>query len=331
MTFTLTTLQEAIDAVMPDSVERSTFVNNSGNDVCLLTFNDSPAYQNSKGENTLQVFCVVEEDGEMLQVMTPYFFHAESAKQLQDIISKLYSNETLERLTRFWADPEDGEVRAILEVPIEDADVDKTILGNFISRYLVELIDAYGKVTGSTEKSLTPGDPPIEGDQREKYLQQLLQDFSLDEIIKAALENDSDITNEADATVNTTSAKGSIRDAESDFSASGPSVIIRVSKSYKPGMTPSDLYEISRGNWALNINNASKAELAYIAFKGKILEVYEIAEWEETDQIAGNGKPRIRFNGKPSQVNQFQIGLSAKYLFKKGDVSPVKYMKTDES
>ena len=96
-------------------------------------------------------------------------------------------------------------------------------------------------------------------------------------------------------------------------------------------MTPSDLYEISRGNWALNINNASKAELAYIAFKGKILEVYEIAEWEETDQISGNGKPRIRFNGKPSQVNQFQIGLSAKYLFKKGDVSPVKYMKIDES
>ena len=48
-------------------------------------------------------------------------------------------------------------------------------------------------------------------------------------------------------------------------------------------MTPSDLYEISRGNWALNIKNASKAELAYVVFKGKILEVCEITEWEETN------------------------------------------------
>lgn len=267
----------------------------------------------------------------MLQVMTPYFFHAESPKQLQEIISKLYSNETLERVTRFWADPEDGEVRAIMEIPIEDADVDGTVLGNFINRYLVELIDAYGRVTGSTEKTLIPEDSPVEEDQREKVLQQILQNFSLDEIIKAALGDDDGVTNETGSTVNATSAKDSGNEVESDFSASGPSVIIRVSKSYKPGMTPSDLYEISRGNWALNIKNASKAELAYVAFKGKILEVYEITEWEETDQMAGNGKPRIRFSGKPSSSNQFQIGLGVKHLFLKGDVSPVKYLKVEEA
>lgn len=334
MTFSLITLQDAIDAVIPDSVGRSISENNAGNDVCLLTFNDAPAYQNPQGENTLSVFCTVMEDGEMLQVMTPYFFHAESSKQLQQIISKLYSNETLERLTRFWADPEDGEVRAILEVPIEDAEVDKTVIGSFISRYLVELIDAYGRVTGSTEKSLIPEERPAEEDQREKVLQQILQNFSLDEIIKAALGNDNDVTNdvtnEVSATVNAISVKDSSLELESDFAASAPSVIIRVSKSYKPGMTPPELYEICRGNWSLNIAHASKAALAYVAFKGKILEVYEISEWEETDQIAGNGKPRIRFNGKPSLDNRFQIGLGVKHLFKKGDVSPVKYLNIGE-
>ena len=330
MALSLITLQDAINAVIPDSVQRSISENNAGNNSCLLTFNDAPAYQNPQGENTLPVFCTVMEDGEMLQVMTPYFFHAESPQQLQEIISKLYSNETLERLTRFWADPEDGEVRAILEVPIEDAEIDKTVIGSFISRYLVELIDAYGRVTGSTQKSLIPEDSPDEEDQREKVLQQILKNFSLDEIIKAALSNDADVTNKAVSTVNATSAKVSSNDTESDFASSAPSVIIRVSKSYKPGMTPTELYEISRGNWALNIEHASKAVLAYVAFKGKILEVYEISQWEQTDQIAGNGKPRIRFNGNPSSANRFQIGMGIKHLFKKGDASPVKYLNLDE-
>ena len=326
MAFTLATLQEAIDAVIPLSVERSIYENKAGNDVCLLTFNDSPAYQDPQGENILRVFCTVLEDGELLQVGTPYFFHADSPKRLQEIVSKLYDNETLERVTRFWADPDDGEVRAILEVPIEDAVVDKTVIGNFISRYLIELIDAYCRVTGSTDKSLIPEDSPSEVDQREAVLKQILQNFSLDEIIKAALDNDAEVVNESGASVNSGSAKESSHEEDSVFEASGPSVVIRVSKSYKPGMTPADLYEISRGAWALNIEHARKAELAYVAFKGKVLEVYEIGKWEETDQIAGNGKPRIKFEGKPSAVNRHQIGMSAKHLFKKGDASPVKYL-----
>ena len=326
MAFTLSILQEAIDAVIPASVERSIYENKAGNDVCLLTFNGSPAYQDPQGENILRVFCTVMEDGELLQIGTPYFFHAESPKQLQEIISKLYDNETLERLTRFWADPDDGEVRAIMEVPIEDADVDKTIIGNFISRYLIELIDAYCRVSGSTEKSLIPEDSPSEGDQRESVLKQVLQNFSLDEIIKAALDNEAEVANQSGASINSDSAKASSHEEDSAFEASGPSVMIRVSKSYKPGMTPFELYEISRGAWALNIENARKAELAYIAFKGKILEVYEIGKWEETDQMAGNGKPRIRFEGTPSVANRHQVGMSAKHLFKKGDVSPVKYL-----
>ena len=326
MPFTLATLQEAIDAVIPDSVERSIYENKSGNDVCLLLFNGSPAYQDPQGENILRVFCTVMEDGELLQIGTPYFFHAESTKQLQEIISKLYDNESLERLTRFWADPEDGEVRAIMEVPIEDAVVDKTVIGNFISRYLIELIDAYCRVTGSTEKSLIPEESPSQGDQREAVLKQVLQNFSLEEIIKAAIDNEAEVANQAGASVNSDSAKDSSHDVDSVFEASGPSVIIRVSKSYKPGMTPSDLYEISRGAWALNIEHARKAELAYVAFKGKVLEVYEIGEWEETEQIGGNGKPRIKFEGKPSAANRHQVGMSAKHLFKKGDASPVKYL-----
>lgn len=330
MTFTLETLQEAIDAVIPASVERSIYENKAGNDVCLITFNSSPAYQDPQGENILRVFCTVMEDGELLQIGTPYFFHAESPKQLQEIISKIYDNETLERLTRFWADPDDGEVRAIMEVPIEDADVDKTVVGNFISRYLIELIDAYCRVTGSTEKSLIPEGSPSESDQRDAVLKQVLQNFSLEEIIKAAVDNEVEVANQSGASVNSDAAKTSNHEEESVFEASGPSVIIRVSKSYKPGMTPSELYEISRGSWALNIEHARKAVLAYVAFKGKVLEVYEIREWEETDQIGGNGKPRIKFEGKPSAENRHQIGMSAKHLFKKGDVSPVKYLNISE-
>ena len=106
---------------------------------------------------------------------------------MQEIVSKLYDNGTLKSLTRFWADPNVGVVSAILEVPIEDAVVYKTVIGNFINRCLIELIDAYCRVTGSTDKLLILENLPSESDQREAVLKRILQNFSLDEIIKAAL------------------------------------------------------------------------------------------------------------------------------------------------
>ena len=43
---------------------------------------------------------------------------------------------------------------AIMEVPIEDASVVAVALGDSISRYLIELIEAYGMAIGSKEMTL---------------------------------------------------------------------------------------------------------------------------------------------------------------------------------
>ena len=51
---------------------------------------------------------------------------------------------------------------AIMEVPIEDTNAVAVAFGDFISRYLIELIEAYGMTIGSKEKTLIKKDMFIE-------------------------------------------------------------------------------------------------------------------------------------------------------------------------
>ena len=185
MSVSLASLQDAIDSVIPSSVERSTFMGSNGMGGCKLTFRETPAYQNFKGEQVLDIYCSVLEGGELIQLKTPGFFVAESSTQLQKIVSKLHSNKVIDRLVRFSANPDSGEVMALLEVPIEDSTVDSIILGSFISRYLIEQVEAYGMVTGSKEKALIKKDIAVELSEREKVLENV-EKISIFDATKAA-------------------------------------------------------------------------------------------------------------------------------------------------
>ena len=57
-----------------------------------------------------------------------------------------------------------------MEVPIENANVINFALGDFISRYLIELIEAYGMPTGSKEKALINKDMLVEITERVEWL-----------------------------------------------------------------------------------------------------------------------------------------------------------------
>lgn len=105
-----------------------------------------------------------------------------------------------------------------------------------------------------------------------------------------------------------------------------PAVIIRLGKTYKPGMTKAELYEACRGNWAISLRRAKNAKTAYIAHKGRIVGVFSIRGWQETNELAGNGSFRIRFYGEPSEGDSHLIGLDISDIFKAGESSPVKYV-----
>ncbi len=103
-------------------------------------------------------------------------------------------------------------------------------------------------------------------------------------------------------------------------------ILIRLNKSYYDGINDKDLYEASRGNWAINLSRAKKAKYAYILFRGKVVMIYSIKRWSKTKEVAGNGLSRIRFTGDPAMDRSFMLGFDLSNLFKPGESSPVKYL-----
>lgn len=57
-----------------------------------------------------------------------------------------------------------------------------------------------------------------------------------------------------------------------------PVLLIRINKLYRHGMSPTELYEVTRGVWKLG-ERRKKAGLAFAIFEGIVREVYEIHTW----------------------------------------------------
>lgn len=111
-------------------------------------------------------------------------------------------------------------------------------------------------------------------------------------------------------------------------------IVIKINRSYKETMSESDLYDVTRGYWKLNLERAKQAEYAFSVYKGIIKEVYKIDGWLPAGSIprpaladAEVPADRYEFVGKAAEdeIREKYIGKSIAYLYRKGDASPVKY------
>lgn len=326
-------LQQAIDAIIPDEVSRRVVEYSDEAHALVITFSPCPAYTSPSGESALDVIFSIREDGELLRIETPQFFMAPEVEKLHPIVNALYSNDSLGRTTKFWVDLNDGEVRPIMEIPIEDMLVDRSVISNLIERYLIETVDAYCAVTGSTERSLLSANKSAttSSDALTDRLASLLGSYTPTQI-ERALAQIGQAGTDVNGSIESSRLPESIaskeaRPADTDqLCIEDAAVIIRLSRSYKPGISRDELFRIASGNWAINLDRAKKAEYAYIAYRGEIIEVYKIDGWYETDQLAGHGSCRLRFEGVPADNRRSFIGRSVKHYFKFGDGNPVKYL-----
>lgn len=55
-------------------------------------------------------------------------------------------------------------------------------------------------------------------------------------------------------------------------------IIFRITK-YQPEMSATEIYDLTRTCWKVNVEKARKADLAFAVYKGLVLEVYRIVEW----------------------------------------------------
>ena len=111
-------------------------------------------------------------------------------------------------------------------------------------------------------------------------------------------------------------------------------IIIKINKSYAPGMSGAELYDVTRGCWRISIPYASQADYALAVAYGEVVEVYKISGWFKASEEKRTTieydpekeKGRIIFKGviASEEIRQKYIGKNVKGLYKRGEANPVK-------
>jgi hypothetical protein len=129
-------------------------------------------------------------------------------------------------------------------------------------------------------------------------------------------------------------------------------MLIRINKTYRPGMSPLDLYEATRGIWRIKVKRAKKVRYALAVYDSSVLEAYELARDKAGDacwfragttayftrfQSTGRGlgarsrlsrmTNRYEFVGRvvEGSLRRVLIGRLPKGTFSKGSQNPIQY------
>jgi hypothetical protein len=114
-----------------------------------------------------------------------------------------------------------------------------------------------------------------------------------------------------------------------------PAILIRINKTYHPGMTSQELYEATRGCWVMSLRSCERAEIALAVNSGVVLEVFQIDSWHPggttpyvTRRLRDDLDRRLEFIGQVALDvlrNKYR-GKSVAHYFKRGEANPIKYL-----
>lgn len=114
----------------------------------------------------------------------------------------------------------------------------------------------------------------------------------------------------------------------------GDIAIIKINKSYKNGMSPLELYDITRGCWKRRLESVQDVEIVLAVVFGEVKEVYSVTSWMDASKLnrktilydAEVEKGRIGFSGKVASgdIRSKYVGKSVAGLYKRGEANPVK-------
>ncbi len=116
-----------------------------------------------------------------------------------------------------------------------------------------------------------------------------------------------------------------------------PSILLRIGKYYRYGMTPTELYDVVRGYWIVG-DNRNKARFAFGVYDGVIKEVYEIIQWlpagstfsTRQEILPGDRWEFIGNLAEPSIRDKY-LNRSVAQYFTRGAQNPVKYINIPDS
>jgi len=104
-------------------------------------------------------------------------------------------------------------------------------------------------------------------------------------------------------------------------------VLIRISRLYRPTMTPDQLYEATRKWWVLNPDR--DPDYAFSIFGGVVKAAYRIDGWEQPprEQRVGRLERRWAFRGvTDGEMERRYVGMDVTEFFPRGAANPVRYV-----
>ncbi len=121
-----------------------------------------------------------------------------------------------------------------------------------------------------------------------------------------------------------------------DVEISHAAILINISRLYRYGMSPIELYDATRGIWKVGPRRAN-AEFAFSIYGGIVRAVYAIAAWIPAGSTMSTRdhaekeyelSERFEFVGKPADddIQRKYIGKSVNRYFAQGAQNPIKYV-----
>ena len=138
----------------------------------IITGFSTEQYMDKDGEHHLSMVISLEEEGEFLKIFTPQCYSALDETNRSALLQTLLMVSWKTKMIQFEYDDSDGEIRAIIEFPLEDAELTRRQLLRAV-RALVQIVDKYHPVI---YKALREG--VIEFDESGNPLAELQSAFS---------------------------------------------------------------------------------------------------------------------------------------------------------
>ena len=182
-----TTIEEVVSFLSDEGLRYS---HSEGNDYLRTGFT-TQKYVDADGEKLLHLVVAVEEQGKFIKIAAPaayHFHHDGTSFHKLALFQTLLQICHITKMVQFEYDPDDGDIQAIVEFPVEDADLTRKQL----MRAIYTLVDALEEYHTAIHDAITGGIPlekPSElrqnyerflKERRAERLRQLGSDFPAD-------------------------------------------------------------------------------------------------------------------------------------------------------
>ena len=112
---------------------------------CILTGFATDQYTNPRGQKGLMVLIELREDGRYIRVSAPMAYRYKEGPHKLAVLQALLMVQWKTKLVQFEYDESDGEIRPVVEFPLEDAPLGREQFQRCVSG-LVQIVDHYHPV-----------------------------------------------------------------------------------------------------------------------------------------------------------------------------------------